>query len=484
MDLDPNQTNNVSSERSKWKGKEPVILKIHKHHFKEMVQRLTGSTCGRRFEMLSPPPLVVNNSPPSASRITTQRPYRFPTVPSMTDPMITSTVESLNTQPPSLPSTSLPREKDSVEARVMEDDMNQEQLHGSMLPPLFVNGDERQQQESIPPPPVPANITPPPVPTSAPFGFFEWLMSPDNLQTENIPQPPLPTTLPSGSLDWANSMTDLLSEGIPPPVQVTSPDESLYWQLPESLNGPLSPSLMLSPVQRSPENSLLGSVDLPNPLNNIRPENVPPQVSAASPLWSLDCPIQSENVLPLVSATSPLDWPNPQNNLQPENVPPLVPATSPSMSLDLPNFQNTPPQVLVTSSLDWTNPQNNLQPDNVIPVTSPLDWTPNHQNNLLLENIPSLVPATSPLWNLGCHNFPNYVQLENVPSLVPENLPLDLSNPQNNLQPAENVPPLVPETLPLMSVDLPNFQNTPPPVPVTSPLGDLEWPFHRSIYLT
>jgi len=43
---------------------------------------------------------------------------------------------------------------------------------------------------------------------------------------------------------------------------------------------------------------------------------------------------------------------------------------------------------------------------------------------------------------------------------------------------------LVPETLPLMSVDLPNFQNTPPPVPVTSPLGNLEWPFHRSIYLT
>ncbi|VYS46891.1 unnamed protein product [Arabidopsis thaliana] len=464
MDLDPNQTNNVSSERSKLKAKEPVILKIHKHHFKEMVHRLTGSTCGRRFDMLRPPPFVVNNSPPSASRITTQRPYRFPTVPTMTDPMITSTVESLNTRPPSPPS--LPREKDSVEARVMEDDMNQEQLHGSMLPPLFVNGDECQQQESIPPPPVPANITPPPVPanitpppvpTSAPFGFFEWLMSPDNLQTENIQQPPLPTTLPSGSLDWANSMTDLLSEGIPPPVQVTSPDESLYWQLPESLNGPLSPSLMLSPVQRSPENSLLGSVDLPNPLNNIRPENVPPQVSAASPLWSLDCPIQSENVLPLVSATSPLDWPNPQNNLQPENVPPLVPATSPSMSLGFPNFQNTPPQVLVTSSLDWPNPQNNLQPDNVLPVTSPLDWTPNQ-----LEN---------------------YVQLENVPPLVPENLPLDLPNPQNNLQP-ENVPPLVPETLLLMSVDLPNFQNTPPPVPVTSPLGNLEWPFHRSIYLT
>ncbi|CAD5313458.1 unnamed protein product [Arabidopsis thaliana] len=207
MDLDPNQTNNVSSERSKLKAKEPVILKIHKHHFKEMVHRLTGSTCGRRFDMLRPPPFVVNNSPPSASRITTQRPYRFPTVPTMTDPMITSTVESLNTRPPSPPS--LPREKDSVEARVMEDDMNQEQLHGSMLPPLF---------------------------------------------------------------------------GIPPPVQVTSPDESLYWQLPESLNGPLSPSLMLSPVQQHSTTSS-GDFSVRESRVAFSPINIPYLIFLSSPTF-------------------------------------------------------------------------------------------------------------------------------------------------------------------------------------------------------
>ncbi|CAL9215921.1 unnamed protein product, partial [Arabidopsis halleri] len=446
MDLCPNQTNKVSYERSKWKGKEPLIMKIHKRHFKETVHRLTGSTQGHRFHMSHPPPLVVSSPQPSVSRITTQ-PYRFPTVPSTTDAVITSTVESLNTQPPSPPylppSPPSHREQELVEPRVdaisqvfenniIEDDMNHEQLHGSTLPPLFANGDENPQHENIPPSPVPAispsiflvqpnspnnqgseNITPSLVLTSSPFGSFEWLLSPNNLQTENILQPPVPTTLPFESLDQANSMNDLLSEDIPPPVMAPSPYGSLYWQVPDSLNGPLSPSLIQRSPTQVPETSQLWSVDWPNPLNDIRPENVPPLVPAASPLWSLD-------------------WSNFPNYLQPENVPPLVPATSPSMSLDWPNFQNTPPPV----------------------------------------------PAGSPLWSLDGLNYPNYLQPENVPPLVPGISPLEWSNSQNNL-PLENVPPLVPATSPLII-----RENTPPPVPVTSPLGNLEWPFDRSIYLT
>lgn len=459
MDLYPNKTNNVSYERSKWKGKETLIMKIHKRHFKETVHRLTGSTQGHRFDMSPPPPLVVNNSRPSVSRITTQ-PYRFPTVSSTTDAVIPSTVESLNTQPPSPPYLPLSppshREQESVEARVdtisqdfenniIEDDVNHEQLHGSTLPPLFANGDENPQHENIPPSPVQPhspnnqgseNITPSAVPTSAPFRSFEWLMSPNNLQTENILQPPVPTTLPFESLDQANSMNDLLSEDIPPPVMVPSPYGSLYWQVPDPPNGPLSPSLIQRSLTQVPETSQLWSVDWPNPLNDIRPENVPPLVPAASPLWSLDWSnfpnyLQPENVLPFVPATSPLDCPNIQNNLQ-ENVPPLVPTTSRSISLDWPNFQNTP----------------------------------------------APVPAASPLWSLDGLNYPNYLQPENVPPLVPGISPLEWSNSQNNL-PLENVPPLVPATSPLII-----RENTPPPVPVTSPLGNLEWPFDRSIYLT
>ncbi|XP_010477501.1 PREDICTED: serine/threonine-protein kinase ste20 [Camelina sativa] len=327
------------------------IIKIDKNYFMKTVLRLTGCPQKRHLDMFRPRPLTVDNRRPSIIHTTTVH------NPFLTDVTTSAVASWSRTSRPSLlsqplfPPPVLPREKEAREAKMaatlknfennlMEDDTNQEQFSGLWSPlASLVPNGDVHQQRESIPPP------PPPVP-----------VLPDSRNdqgSENIPPPPIPTSAPVGSLEWYRSSINLLKNSPIPSVPTSAPTGSL--DMPSAPNGLLS-SALSPPIQPVSETLPLWSVDFPNPLSDIREENVPPPAPVTSSLWSQEWPHFSNDLqLENVSATSLFgsqDLPNSTNDQQLENVQPLVPATSPLINLD------------------WLNdPLNDLQRESIL-----LDW--------------------------------------------------------------------------------------------------------------